>query len=227
MKKRKILFWGLSLFAFFVGCTSAPVLQKKPTQSFSLIGSSQCNESLMFQDHRIGLRFCVPNKTKLLKLTSEQNVSERLGRGQAKDFEARLVLSDKDIEVFLRKDRLPPEMPIGALSNKWIYRYAEAYARRKGILKTHFKSQILHKKRSRFLHADAAVWAAFPLTDDKRFAWEEILVLAKKPSTRYLISIRLTAKERGGSHRDSLRSFYRLLLKDMRLGATLHSISKP
>lgn len=210
---------SLCLFIVLSGLLSGCVKNtttkvQNPKDRFSLKQKARC---LQFVDQSTGLSFCVPPNTSL-----------RLSRFRAQaptSFEVRLLVSKSaqqnkgSIEIRVRRDLLPEDLPEGALRGRWLKRYAESYAMRRGTLRSHMKTRVLRRKKNRFLHTDSAAWAGFPLTNDDDFAWEEVLVLAKKnPATRYLISLRMAASERSVARRGSLRKFFKLFLQHLRLG---------
>ncbi len=173
--------WGMVfLLPFLIACPTRPIRPSLPR--FSLKNSSSC---LQFRD-RQGLRFCVPKRTKLL-FPKRKNIPE--------PFEVLLTIPHHEIVLLVRKDPLPDELPEGALSAPWLLRYAEGYARRRNPSLQTFKSRILERRFTSFFHAHHAVWIAFSLTSSS-YHWEETLILAKDPSTRYVLSLRVSRKER-------------------------------
>ncbi|TNE51224.1 MAG: hypothetical protein EP343_03805 [Deltaproteobacteria bacterium] len=167
----------------------------------------------VFRDRHVGLGFCVPGGTKMQELQFRPY-------DDPLSFEVRLLLESLGVALYLRRDPLPDGTPEGALSSSWLLRYAETYMQRRGGELRDAQRRILSPKRSKFLHANAAVWAAFPFVYGGREYWEEFLVMSRGNSVRYLISIRMAAELRQDNPK-RLQTFLTLFLHQLRLGAQL------
>lgn len=175
-------------------------------------GRKQCR---VFRDRHVGLGFCVPNKT-------DMQILQYRPYNDPLSFEVRLLLKELGIVLYLRRDPLPDNTPEGALSSSWLMRYAETYMRRRGGEIRDAQRKKLSRKRSRFLHANSAVWAAFPFVYGGREYWEELLVMSRGNSIRYLISIRMAAELRE-TNSARVQTFLTLFLHQLRLGSKLPS----
>lgn len=175
---------------------------------------SQCRR---FRDRKTGLFFCMPEQTRMQTLPFAPY-------DDPMSFEVRLLVPDAGVVVFLRKDALPPDLPKGALASKWLLRYVESYIQRRGAELRDAKRKTLSPARCRFLHANAAVWAAFPFAYGGQEYWEEALVIARDPRTRYLISIRMAATLREQDPQRLQRLLF-LFLHQLRLGRSLSNPS--
>lgn len=220
--------------SFLVSCPSQPLITQPQQPRFSLNTYQECGSNALvpgtktdlcgekgqlcqrFHDRKSGLAFCMPADAQFEKLA-------QLAEHDMLTFEAQMKLLNRGITVLVRQDRLPPDMPQEGLAGPWLMRYAEAYIQSRGIHLQKTQRQILHQKRSQFLQADSAVWAAFPLSDRGRDSWEEILVLARKPLTRYVISIRIDAEQRLNQP-ENLRKFLLLFLSQLRIGLDKNDI---
>lgn len=190
------------------GCVTKKAQVRKVRTSYTM--TQQTGDCLRVFDHRMGMRFCVPPRSSFRKLRIPKD--RVMGNTM---FEVQLAVAETSISVLVRKDRLPTDLPEGALSGPWLKRYAESYAMSRKVAKKP-TIRILHPKRSRYLRADAAVWMAFPITQPAPHAWEEVLILARKPTTRYVISVRIGAAERQEKH-TVLRQFFVSFLRGLRL----------
>lgn len=137
--------------------------------------------------------------------------------GTVKPFEVEILHETSGLQLLLRKDPLPEDLPRGALSGPWMMRYAEGYLTRRGSSRGRAKVKTLHARRAAYLRADVAVWASFPLSRQGGQAWEEVLVLVKRPSIRYLLSLRMNASSRKNPRQ--LKRFFLALLRSLRLGS--------
>lgn len=193
------------------GCAPATTTKNTPTitPKGAIFSIKPHPEGMLFQDARSALRFCVPRGTKLM--TSRSFRPSNQG-----SFEVRMVLAPLPIEVLLRRDPLPSDLPEGALSAPWLLRYAEIYAQHRGA--AGLRKQILPRRQSHYLRVDAAVWMAFQLPSSQTHPWEELLVLSRQePPTRYLLTIRMGQKAR--TQPGQVRRFLRSLLQHLRMGS--------
>ncbi len=232
-KQRPITRWGVLLFCLlWVGMGGCPSRTKSvrkgprfalmPVGTCSPLDSSQrklvgslCGREgktcRAFRDHSTGLRFCMPASTTMQQLQFAPHEDPM-------SFEIRMVIPHTGIVLYLRRDPLLDDLPTGALGGRWLMRYAEAYIRRRGSQLREVKHKILSKKRNQFLHTTGGAWAAFPFAYGGRAYWEELLVLAREPGTRYLISIRMPDRIRQEKPQN-LRRFLLLFLHQLRLGS--------
>ncbi len=178
----------------------------------NLCGANQ-KACRVFRDRHVGLGFCVPGSTKMQELQFRPY-------DDPLSFEVRLLLNSMGVALYLRRDPLPDGTPEGALSSSWLLRYAETYMQRRGGELRDAQRRVLSLKRSMFLHANAAVWAAFPFVYGGREYWEEFLVMSRGNSVRYLISIRMAAELREDNPK-RLQTFLTLFLHQLRLGSQL------
>ncbi|MCB9643702.1 MAG: hypothetical protein H6728_11570 [Myxococcales bacterium] len=194
---------------FLFACASTQTRQAKPSVPFLLQEEDTCAR---FQDQRTALSFCMPKQTKMRLVGLSPNPFTTR-------FEA-ILQSDPDlVELRLRKDPLLAEStPEGALQSAWLLRYGISYAKRRGAKASQIRSRTLHPKRLAFFHADAAVWLSFPIAD-QRFAREEVLILAQRPLTRYLFSLRITHQADQPDQYENLRQILHTFLQKLRLKA--------
>jgi hypothetical protein len=193
------------------GCPSTTKQTRQTPKGpvFQLAAKSDIPSCMQFTDARSALSFCLPKE-------SELHTLKHFRPSQRDSFEVRLAVANPALEIRLRKDPLPPDLPEGALSGAWLLRYAEVYARRRGVRGTLQGKRMLHAKHRRHLQVDDAVWAAFAIPQPAAHQWEEILVLSRQqPPTRYLLSIRMTRQSRQQS--GAIRRFLLQFLKHMRM----------
>jgi hypothetical protein len=196
------LLWTLS------GCPSGQQIRRKTiVKGPRFVLKQQNSRCRLFVDRKGGLQFCVPNGSSWQKAPASSNAG-------VKPFEVQIVPPQSGMRLLVRKDPLPEDLPKGALSGPWMQRYAEGYLSRRGSSRSRAKVKILHGRRARFLKADVAVWASFPLVHQSGYVWEEVLVLVKRPSTRYLLSIRMTSEGRKNPHQ--LKRFFVSFLRSLR-----------
>ncbi len=190
------------------GCATIPSRPSTTTTiPFQLHNETHCTR---FHDQRTGLRFCTPPQTTLRFLALDPDPF-------GTRFEAILQSPSSLVELRLRKDPLLAEStPEEALEASWLLRYGLSYAERRGAKPPEIRSHTLHPKRTAFLQADTAIWLSFPLRNP-RFIREEVLILAQRPLTRYLISLRIASKAQSPEHFDDLAQFLRQFLQALRL----------
>lgn len=195
-------------FALLPAGTCAPADSTRKKMVRSLCGS-QGSACRRFRDNSSGLNFCMPTQTQMQRLSFSPNEDPM-------SFEVRMQVQQTGIVLYLRKDKLPDALPRGALAGRWLMRYAESYIRRRGSEMREVRRKILNKRRNQFLKTTSGVWAAFPFVYGGREYWEEVLVLAREPGVRYLISIRISEDLRRAKPQD-LRQFLLLFLHQLRM----------
>lgn len=167
-------------------------------------------ECLRFVDRRTGLRFCVPAGSQMQ--ATGGNVEED---GQA--FEIRLSMAEEGVEVFVRKDPLPTDLPAGALSGPWLRRYADAYTRLRGGKDA--KTALLSQERLSFFGVESAAWLVLTFRAGTQEGREEALILAKSPATRIVLSWRLPIAERTAEEAQRIADILHLFLSSLRVEA--------